>query len=346
MAIDPALAKRLHQYPLPPPDFDPTSATERMMEEYGLPTRPSADKVESLDFWTLLFSAPLRFIKPEFDHEVLPPKVATFSIENQQRGRPSPRIELSNRDRFDKSRNWSGLYLKASKPDRFSSVGAAWTVPTVDVPAVPPINPAPGDPARDEYRSSVWIGLNGTRAYPHVTIPQIGTWQRLKEVNGQKVIDNAAWWQWWSRDEVTPIVKFANFPVTAGDLILSGLCVVSSDEVVFFIKNQTTGDFTWVLVQAPSQGEPLGMTAEWIVERPTTPGFIWPWRLPKLSDVTFSYCHALAGPRLIGPQSLHRLEQARFIRMQERFERPYRSALIEIAERTSATSARVQFQEG
>jgi Peptidase A4 family len=249
------------------------------------------------------------------------------------------------RGHIENSPNWSGVYVKPGPRARFNWVGGAWTVPEPDIPLVTPIDPGPDDPFRNEYRSSVWIGLDGHRAYPHVTMPQIGTQQFLKTVNGQKVYTLEAWFQWWSRDQQTATQIITNVPIKIGDRILAAISVVSSDEVIFYIKNQSTGLFAWGLAQAPHQAEPLGTTAQWIVERPTWPTSIFPSRMPKINDVNFTHCLALASERLIGPRTLHRLENARFIRMQDRFTAPYRSALICIPERTSPTTARVRYRE-
>ena len=347
MPDDPEFTKRIHLYKAPSSAFDPLTASPRQLEELRLPARPRDDQLAALAFWIELFSAPLKFIEPKFEciHPEPLMRLEAFTVEPDDVG-PGQRRSFSNPARYERSRNWSGSTLKSRRPERFTGVNAAWTVPTVSVPIVPPVNPAPGNASRDQYRSSAWVGLNGYRSYPHVTMPQIGTWQHVKLGAGQPSIDTAAWWQWWSRDEVTPIVKFQNLSVLPGHRVLAGLVVVADDEVVFYIKNQSTGEFAWVLVQAPPHGEPLGMTAEWVLERPTTPGVQWPWRMPKFSDFTFEHCHALAGQSIVGSQNVRDLERARFIRMQERFPAPYRSAYIAVPERSSASRLQIRYREG
>ena len=356
MAIAQDLANRIHNYPLPMVGFDPLVATERELENNGLPTRPLATQTEALAFWTRLMSPPLRFVQPDFSQETqTTPPLASPSTTFRERIVSAPKSQrtTSNRNRFEKSRNWSGLYLKCPKPDRFQTIGAAWTVANAAVPLVAPIDPWPGRPQRNEFRSSTWVGFNGYRAYPGVTMPQIGTAQQIKFVAGQVTPKYSAWLQWWSYDQDNPILTIDNLPIDAGHEVMAGLLVVSADEVIFVIKNQATGDFAWTRMEAPPNSEPLGTTAEWIVECPTTPGEFWPWRMPKLDEVNFSLCHALAGPRLIGPRSLHLLEHARFIRLQGRFLRMpggrpdrYRSAIISVPERTGIASATVRYREG
>jgi hypothetical protein len=342
---DRELERRTHRFRLPPSGFDPLTASDRQLEEYGLPARPERNKAAAVEFWTMLMSQPLRFVEPQFQH-VMPrlPTVA-FSTGGGGPATASSRPAFAGRGHIETSRNWSGLYLQTAPSERFTSIYGAWRVPAPRIPQISPIDPGPADPFHNEYRSSIWVGLDGHRVYPQVTMPQIGTWQYIKPTAGHNEVDLAAWWQWWTRDEITPTVRFANFPIAVGDHILASVVVVSADEVVFYIKNQTTGLFAWVLVQAPARSEPLGSTAEWVVERPTWPFSIWPSRMPDLGIVDFSQCFALSGPRIIGPQKLNGLQHARLIRMQERFEHPYRSALISIPERLSPTSARVRYRE-
>jgi hypothetical protein len=71
MTDKPEPPTQIHPYKPPPPDFDPLQASERILEELGLPPRPAASLPEALEFWNLLFSGPLRFIEAELRPLVL-----------------------------------------------------------------------------------------------------------------------------------------------------------------------------------------------------------------------------------------------------------------------------------
>lgn len=341
-----AVAQRTHFYKLPPTDFDPLQASDEALGGYGLPPRPPSDaEPEQFAFWARLLSGELKFVLPEF--KVMLPEDTQFSVRSLTAGGAGagPRAIFSGRAHMENSQNWSGLYLKSAPGRRFVKVSGAWEVPTPSIPSVIPRGPDPTTPFHNIYRSSIWVGLDGHRTYPHVSMPQAGTRQYVSMVNGQEVVEIAAWWQWWSMDGFTPEVQIPNMPVKAGDEMLVSLTVVSDDEVLFYVKNQTTKHATRFLVQAPAGSEPIGSTAEWIVERPTWPGSEWPHRMPKLDDVVFSHCHAVSSVSPIAPGMTHRLEHARKIRMYEAFENPYRSAIVSIPEKLGTTGARVFYRE-
>lgn len=349
MVFDPDIQKRIHPYKPPAAGFDPLTASDRALEENGLPPRPPAAAREQMDFWRELMSPPLVLLEPKFGPPVSPPKVAAKpTLMAKAAARPAggaPRRVFAGRGHVENSRNWSGAYLQRPIGQKFTFVAGSWTVPTPSVPTVPPVAGDPDDIFRDQYRSSTWVGLGGHRSYPHVSMPQLGTKQYVKMVGGVPTVELGAWWQWWSTHDGIDEMPIDNIPVAPGHRVLASILVVSADEVIYYMKNQTTGAFTWFLVQAPPDSEPIGATAEWVVERPTWPQATFPSRMPKLTDVTFTHCIALSGPRIIGPQTLHRLDEARFIRMQERFDTPSRSALISMPTRLGPTSLGVAYRE-
>jgi hypothetical protein len=339
------LAKRAHLYKLPPADFDPMLATDRTLANYGLPPRPSPyEEPEAFAFWGILLTKPLTFIEPKFKLILPHPELQFATIRRDAISGPTGRPIISRRAHFESSRNWSGLYLQSRPGRHFVAVNGAWRVPTPNIPSVEPIGPDPALPYAVQYRSSTWVGLNGHRVYPHVSMPQSGTRQYVSALDGEVRRDIAAWWQWWSKDYVTPEVEITNMPVQVGDHMLVSLRAVSPDEVIFIVKNQSTGLLANFLVQAPANSEPLGSTAEWIVERPTWPESLWPHRMPHLTDVDFTHCHARSATSFFGCSKVHQLEQARLIRMYEAFDAPYRSVVVSVPEKISASHARVRYR--
>ena len=336
------IERRAHAYPLPPEDFDPLSASNAQLDVYGLPLRPDPEtEPELFAFWTRLLSYPFRVIATEFPKPKgnnLPPIPLLLVGRGGSRGFRH----------FENSRNWSGAYIIPERLDKFVFVTGTWHVPT---PSLPPVLPE-GSSANDDYQSSTWIGIDGHRRYPMSSMPQIGTSQCFKIVDGVEQITTYAWWQWWSLDEhfppdnrPLPPVPIPNFPIALHDEITAGLTVRSTDEVQFFIKNQTTGLFTTFLVIAPGQILPLGSTAEWIMERPTVIGDHRLYPLPNYTDVVFSNCLAQAAASVGSPTTTLRLDRPRLIWMYERFASPHRKSFVSLPEKEAKSRLRVRYRD-
>ncbi len=245
----------------------------------------------------------------------------------------------------EKSLNWSGAFITPKRPQRFFHVTGSWVVPEPSVPAVLPGGNITGT---DEFRASTWIGLDGHRTYPNSSLPQIGTSQHVKIVNGQPVVETAAWWQWWVKDRPAHgfPVEILNFPVAVGDRILASLTVQSTGDVLFNIKNQRTKLLAVFLVIAPPNIVPLGSTAEWIHERPTEVGSRRMYPMPRCTDVQFRHCLARSAAAYAMPATTQRLKQnARMIRMYQTFDAPHRSAAISLAKKLSNTSVLISYKE-
>ena len=121
-----------------------------------------------------------------------------------------------------------------------------------------------------------------------------------------------------------------NLPINVGDEILAGLAVQVSGDVLFFIKNQSTGEFRSFLARPPGVIRPLGSSVEWIVERPTDPPSGNMSALPAYGSVDFRYCMARAASD--GPLAPGRLltldDSALMIHMRELFANPNRTVTV------------------
>jgi hypothetical protein len=339
------IAKRAYPVPLPPAGFDPLSATAQQLEKYNLPGRPDARaEPDPFLFWGLLLGPPLTFITPVFpsSSSTIQHRLAFHRHAPGGKRQLRPPIARGSRHR-EQSRNWSGVYITPKRPDRFVQVVGSWTVPA---PSVPAVLPSGAIPKAEAYRSSTWIGIDGHRTYPNSSLPQIGTSQFIKVERGETTIETAAWWQWWVKDDPdTAPVDLLNFPVTVGDEIFASLTVQASGDVLFHIKNQTSGLFASFVVIAPGPIVPLGSTAEWIMERPTELGSSRMYPMPHFTDVVFRHCLARSAPAVGEPTALQNLDNARFIRMYELFDNPHRKAFVSRPEKTGKTSARVFYRE-
>jgi len=334
--------RRAHPYPLPPAGFDPLSATNAQLDQYGLPARPDQEaEPELFQYWTRLLGKPFNMVTPEF----LTPSGGAPPAPGIQAGRSGRRGVRGH----ENSRNWAGLYIEPPRPNRFVQVVGSWLVPQ---PSVPPVLPEGAVAGKDEYQSSAWIGIDGHRSYPNSSMPQIGTGQFIRVADSIKTVTTGAWWEWWSKDNQFPPqnrnnapVPITNFPVAVGDEISAGLTVEATGDVHFYIKNQTTGLFTTFLVIAPGPILPLGSTAEWIMERPTVVGERRIYPLPSYSDVAFRHCFARSASTIGGTLTTQRLDNARAILMYEVFPNPHRTSFVSIPQKMSNSSFRVRYRD-
>ena len=129
-----------------------------------------------------------------------------------------------------------------------------------------------------------------------------------------------------------------NLPIDAYHEVLAGLAVLPSEDVLFFIKNQSTGQFRSFLAKRHKLGdiEPLGSSVEWVVERPTEPtsGKFYPL-VAYSPPVDFKDCLAVAADRPCGPgrRLMTLADNGRMIKMREAFGNPYRTFYVSRARR-------------
>jgi hypothetical protein len=301
----------------PPDDFNPLEANPDELGQYGIPPQPDAEAApEHFKLWMKLFAPPLRFETAEFSFQAAGTRL-------------NPRGPVAYRTRHEASANWSGAYITPKHDRMFTELFGSWYVPNPSPPAT-----AGGLSAHDEFRSSTWIGLDGQRRYRNSSLPQIGTAQFVRVVDGQPVRTFKTWWQWWMRGQRNPPVTLS-LKIRPGDLVTCSLIVVDRRTVRFFIKNRTTG-----IHLKPFQRNPpspaltiSGATAEWVMERPTHLSSDKLYPLPQYDSLHFSDCLAIAAhaPGERGHEEM--LPGARLIDMYEVREHPHRIAEISVAKR-------------
>lgn len=296
-------------YDVVPRGFNLLDAPPDQLDRYGIPQKPDAVAEPSLfEFWKKLVSPPFSAKQPTFR-----------SIDPPLLGSP-----------LESMLNWSGALVSPPLSKRIVLAAAGWIAPNVSLPSLPALFTHSNDP-----RSLVWVGLDGHNGMsPNISLPQIGTghWP-----NGDP--RHFAWWEWWyksspqeaitkpSQEKAIAIID--NLPINAGDEILAGLAVLISEDVLYFIKNQSTGEFRSFLARPPGDIEPLGSSVEWVIERPTDPtsGKLYP--LPAHDSVDFRYCLARAADRPLAPGRLMTLaDNVLMIDMREAFADPYRIAHV------------------
>ena len=334
----------VHTYPLPPYEFDVLTASDRALAEYGLPARPDPRFLGGgpYRFWKRMVGPPVQFRVPVFSEE-LEPRILSFAL--QRHGEPGLRTIGSTVPGFNhrsSSRNWSGACITPIRPKRFTRITGGWRIPQPTPPRVPPSGANRLD---EDYRSSTWLGLGGNRLYN--SLPQIGTSQHVKLTNGAASVEFGAWWQWWvmDRPEHHVPMPLLNFPVAAGDKILASVTVEPPGDVLFHMTNETANLFVTFKVIAPADIEALGSSAEWIHERPTEFNSERMYPLPSCAEVNFEDCRAMSAVTPGGPETVQTLVGSRLIRMADKFEAPYRSALVSMPQLKSETQLSIMYSE-
>jgi hypothetical protein len=108
--------------------------------------------------------------------------------------------------------------------------------------------------------------------------------------------------QWWLREDPQPPVPLP-LTITDDDIIMVSMIVISATEVIFYIKNHSTGDFLtpwkvcspWAPMPSgptPTQVRVSGATAQWVMERPMVWGSDDLYELPSFNTVNFVNCGA------------------------------------------------------
>jgi hypothetical protein len=319
-----------------PSGYDLLDAPQDKLDLYGIPQKPDRIAEPSLfEFWSKLVSPLFTAKQPK-----LTPidKFLQGSQIEQSQSMPSLGGTVQS------SLNWSGAIISPCWPKRFVLATAGWLAPKVSRPSAEALFTAKNLP-----RSLVWVGLDGYNGtLPKISLPQIGT-AHFPDHQPQQ---HFAWWGWWSKHSTKERIDefvIEEFKIAAGDEILAGLEVLRSEDVRFFIKNQSTGEFRSFLGkrQPLRDIEQLGSSAEWVVERPTAierPTAVERPTEPKseklypLADydppVDFKYCLALAADKPCAPGRLMTLaDNGLIIKMREAFADPYRTIYVSRAER-------------
>lgn len=320
-------------YEVLPAGFNLLDATRDELDLYGIPKKPDPIAEPSLfDFWNKLVSPPFSARLPTFSGmDYLRTRRVVRRVPKPLGKRP-PSLGSQRESML----NWSGALVSPPRPKRVVLATAGWIVPNVSLPSTPALFTHSNDP-----RSLVWVGLGGHNGVlPNISLPQIGSghWPNSEP-------QHFAWWEWCCKSPPKEAIRKSsspeaitiidNLPIKAGDEILAGLAVLASNDVLYFIKNQSTGEFRSFLVRQPRGGiERLGSSVEWVVERPTGPksGKLFP--LPAYGSVDFRYCLARAANGPEAPGGLMTLaDNALMIQMRETFADPYRIAYVSRATR-------------
>jgi hypothetical protein len=182
------------------------------------------------------------------------------------------------------SHNWSGYAATAPTPtaDTVTTVTGTWTVPTVT--------------GTESSLSAVWVGMDGfldNGDQDTNSVEQLGTMQALTIISvtrGHKttvstVSSYFAWVEMWPAPTV--VLSQTTYPVEPGDTITASVTYSESEGA--FVRAMTSSR-GWTYMDVVSWAVPERMTAEWVVEAPSTSGMVDP--LADFGTVTFTDCSA------------------------------------------------------
>lgn len=243
-------------------------------------------------------------------------------------GSEGPRVSLPMGSLTSTSLNWSGAVC-ASRGRRFRSVFGRLRVPT---------QPSPPSPPREHrnYQCSIWVGMGGHRRWDR-SLPQAGL------MMGFRVGSNApflyAWQQWFLGTDADPYQAMDHFQVSWGDEVALAVMVDEAGQAATSVfLNLTQANFAVAGMVSPRAM--TGVTAEWIVERPSP----WeslkePYPLCNYGEVAFSACVAYGDPA-----DVRTLRGARMVRMVERRARPTGTRFISVAARAQGSGMLLRYR--
>jgi len=159
------------------------------------------------------------------------------------------------------SQNWSG-YVLTGQPGGYQSVGAKWTVPTINCSSVP------------NGHTSDWVGVNGSSDIPGLF--QDGT---SSSCDGGNQVDVA----WWT-DQAESYSEQDLYLVNPGDDMQASVYQTASGQWAYDIQDLTSG----LTSSAAEAYSGQGLSAEWIAEDPASASTGQLFPLADFGSVTFS----------------------------------------------------------
>jgi Peptidase A4 family len=231
-ASDEEILSHVITFEPPPPEFNPLTASHRLLRKYGYPHRPDPNKEPRLSkLWQETLSRPHRVITPEFevDHSKAPR--VSFGLQGQWAGAEVFRVRL-------------GL----PPSELITSVYARWFVPAVRLP----------DP---DVAVGFWVGLGGDQSLGSTQLIQAGT--DARPLSGSSSPAYRAWFQWPPLQ--TSAITVKNFPISPGDQVGVLLIALQPNSAFISMFNFNTSSAI-SFANAPSGANADGSSAEWVVE--------------------------------------------------------------------------------
>ena len=328
---------------VPPPGFDPLTASQADLETYGIVPRPDPVK-EQVSFrnWLRIFAPPIEFVEPQMTER--------RALWRLNPAATSPQLARGGgASRLQTSRNWSGAFIVPTDDSMVVLVAGRWFIPALTLPP-----PAYQEAGATQYVCSTWVGLDGQRRYPNSSLPQAGTMQILHLSPVAPPQTSAlAFFQWWDQGTGGTFLQLKGLHVHPGDEMVSAVWAKTETRAIAYLRNHTTRKMAIVGATSPivnlGSGPPVGLTisgatAEWILERPTDPVTGVPYAFPAYSATTFA-CWAGAAPAggAGRPKTWHDLRTARFIRLYDTLHNPTRTVFVSMPNREGDTAVQLEY---
>ena len=244
-------ALKITTFPATPPNFNPSTASDRLLAVHGIPRRPDADKEPGLRvLWDKFFTKPVNFVEAQLVEDkvwhTLP--------------HGSPNVAKAG---FGLAGDWAGAIVETASlglSQPANNVFAEWVVPKINTSTTESGSQTVG----------FWVGLGGW-----------GTSQVLQAGTAATVSGNSvsywAWTEWFPAG-----YKVANLAIEPGDTVSVLVCAPESDHGYVSMMNHRTGVAISVGVSDPNGTSPYdGSSVEWVIEALGT-------EMPNFGSVTFT----------------------------------------------------------
>lgn len=249
---DPAgLATPGFVYDQPPAGFNPLTASDVELEQYGFPPRPPQSDSAHYAAWKRAASA------SRITPQLIPTNVYNGPAKNVKIGPGIPGVH--NGTVFSaNSQNWSGYVLdgaNGSFTKNNSEMSEQWYVPHPTQAPIPPTCNGTWD------YSFEWVGFDG---WTSSDVLQAGT---EADANCTSTL-YSFWYEWYPLAETR-----ISFAISAGDDVEVEVWYTTTSpygHAQFF--NASTAKATSVAFNPPSGTTYVGNSAEWVLERPTVSG--------------------------------------------------------------------------
>jgi hypothetical protein len=241
-------------YTAPPAGFDPLTAADSELADYGIPPRPDQSEPDLYARWAKMVTAPQTRMT---NLTVQTTNVINSTAANRRDRKTAGNTTSTNTD------NWSGFAITAPNGTfkaNDSFILAEWVVPAIGV----------DNCSYSPYASSQWVGFDG--AFISGDVLQAGT---AETACGTSYV---AWYEWYtsgctsSSGSLPCYQTNVSLPISPGDVVSAEVWYTTSSPYGHaYIVNYTAQQSASVGFNQPSGSSGSGYqgnTAEWVVERP------------------------------------------------------------------------------
>jgi hypothetical protein len=229
----------------PPEGFDPLSASNEALADYGFPPRPEQGSDEYASWARAMAASKTRII----------PKLEQTSIFH------GPAREVKDSESIDegsiKTINWSGFVVLSGAKTYGNE---SFYLIATDV-VVPVARQAFGACTGGIDFGSSWVGIDGDMS-PDVL--QAGVEFDAYCVAGNNEAYYSPWYEWYPNTAV----RITNLPTSPGDDLYVVVYHTSPTQGIAHMANINTNQYLSVNFTAPAGTKLVGNSAEWITERP------------------------------------------------------------------------------